>query len=88
MSEQFLRELFSLEGQVAVVVGATGVLGGAIAEGLARAGATLVVAGRNSERGAARVEAIRQSGGKASFVAVDANSPATSRSSTLSLNPR
>jgi len=35
--------LFDLTGEVAVVIGATGVLGGAIAEGLARAGARVAV---------------------------------------------
>ena len=35
------ENLFDLTGEVAVVIGATGVLGGAIAEGLAKAGATV-----------------------------------------------
>ena len=51
MSEQLLEELFGLGGQVAVVIGGTGVLGGALAEGLAQAGATVVVAGRDAEKG-------------------------------------
>ncbi|MDA0660342.1 MAG: gluconate 5-dehydrogenase, partial [Planctomycetota bacterium] len=40
----FLHQLFGLPGQVAVVIGGTGVLGGAIALGLARAGAHVVIA--------------------------------------------
>ena len=71
MSDAFLRELFSLDGQVAVVIGGTGVLCGAQAEGLAKAGATVVVAGRDPEKGAARVKSIVDAGGKASFIAVD-----------------
>src|ERR1700680_4133507 len=43
--------LLDLTGEVAVVLGATGVLGGAIAEGLAAAGAKVAVLGRNAERG-------------------------------------
>ena len=41
-----LTDLFSLDGQVAVVTGGTGVLGGAMARGLARAGAKVGVLGR------------------------------------------
>src|SRR5205823_15042834 len=64
--------LFDLTGEVAVVIGATGVLGGAIAEGLARAGARVGVAGRNAERGEARVKQIQQAGGTAAFFPADA----------------
>src|SRR4051812_50197022 len=71
MSSSYLEELFGLEGQVAVVIGGTGVLGGALAQGLAQAGATVVVAGRDAERGQARVGEIEAVGGKAAFAAVD-----------------
>jgi NAD(P)-dependent dehydrogenase (short-subunit alcohol dehydrogenase family) len=64
--------LFDLTGEVAVVLGATGVLGGAMAEGLAAAGAQVAVLGRNAERGEARVRAIRQQGGIAGFYPADA----------------
>ncbi|MFM7102681.1 MAG: SDR family oxidoreductase [Verrucomicrobiota bacterium] len=64
---------FDLSGEVAVVIGGTGVLGGALAEGLAAAGAAVAVVGRSAERGGARVEAIRQAGGRAVFVAADAS---------------
>lgn len=65
-------KLFDLENEVAVVIGATGVLGGALAEGLAQAGAKIAVLGRNVERGEARVNAIRQAGGVAHFFSADA----------------
>ena len=64
--------LFDLSGEVAVVIGATGVLGGALAEGLAAAGAKVAVLGRNAERGEARVKKIRDAGGTAAFFAADA----------------
>lgn len=71
MPNQYLDELFGLSGQTAVVIGATGVLGGALAEGIAKAGAKVVVAGRSQERGQQRVEAIKQAGGEALFLPVD-----------------
>jgi NAD(P)-dependent dehydrogenase (short-subunit alcohol dehydrogenase family) len=65
-------DLFDLSGEVAVVIGATGALGGAVAEGLAAAGAKVAVLGRNEERGQSRVKAIHGKGGKAAFFAADA----------------
>jgi NAD(P)-dependent dehydrogenase (short-subunit alcohol dehydrogenase family) len=71
MSSSFLEGLFGLTDQVAVVIGGTGVLGGALAQGLAQAGATVVVAGRGAERGTARVREIAEAGGRAAFAPVD-----------------
>jgi NAD(P)-dependent dehydrogenase (short-subunit alcohol dehydrogenase family) len=67
-----LQKLFGLDGLTAVVVGGTGVLGGALAEGLAAAGAFVVIAGRGADRGESRVAAIRAAGGDGAFVSVDA----------------
>ena len=67
-----MRNLFDLSGEVAVVIGGTGVLGGALAEGLAAAGAAVAVVGRNAERGGARAETIVAAGGRAAFFASDA----------------
>jgi NAD(P)-dependent dehydrogenase (short-subunit alcohol dehydrogenase family) len=67
-----MSHLFDLSADVAVVIGGTGVLGGALADGLAAAGAKVAILGRNAERGAARVAAIRQTGGQAEFVEADA----------------
>ncbi len=64
--------LFNLSNDVAVVIGATGALGGALADGLAAAGAKVAVLGRNAERGAARVQAIQAQGGQAAFFLADA----------------
>lgn len=68
---EYLDKLFSLEGQTAVVIGGTGVLCGAMAQGLGEAGAEVVVVGRNAEKGAERVAAIEAAGGKAYAVMAD-----------------
>jgi NAD(P)-dependent dehydrogenase (short-subunit alcohol dehydrogenase family) len=65
-------DLFDLREETVAVIGGTGVLGGAMAEGLAQAGARVAVLGRNAERGEARAECIRNGGGQARFLAVDA----------------
>jgi NAD(P)-dependent dehydrogenase (short-subunit alcohol dehydrogenase family) len=67
-----MSNLFDLSQEVAVVIGATGVLGGALADGLAAAGAQVAVLGRNTERGEARAQAIRKAGGKAQYFSADA----------------
>ena len=64
--------IFDLTGRVAVVIGGTGVLGGAVCSGLASAGAAVAVLGRSVERGAARADAIVASGGRSAAVSVDA----------------
>ena len=63
--------LFDLSNDVAVVIGATGVLGGAIAEGLASAGAKVAILGRSAERGEARAAQMRKTGGTAQFFSAD-----------------
>jgi NAD(P)-dependent dehydrogenase (short-subunit alcohol dehydrogenase family) len=69
-----MNDRFSLQGTVAVVVGGTGVLGGAMARGLAEAGAGIAVVGRSAQRGDEVVEAIVAAGGQAAFVVADAGS--------------
>jgi len=80
--------LFDLSGEVAVVIGATGALGGALAEGLASAGARVAVAGRSKERGEARVEAIRKRGGDARFIGADAVSASSLRDAHREIEAR
>lgn len=65
--------LFDCSGEIAVVLGGTGLLGGAAATGLAAAGAKVAVLGRNPERGAARIETIHAAGGLAIFIPCDAS---------------
>jgi NAD(P)-dependent dehydrogenase (short-subunit alcohol dehydrogenase family) len=71
-----MSKLFDLAGEVAVVIGGTGVLGGGLAEGLAAAGALVAVLGRNAERGEARAASICSAGGRAIFVGADAGDKA------------
>jgi NAD(P)-dependent dehydrogenase (short-subunit alcohol dehydrogenase family) len=73
-SEQFLSSLFSLRDKVAVVIGGTGELCGAMAEGLAAAGAEVVIAGRDEEKARARLATIAARGGRAWFHAAEATS--------------
>lgn len=70
-SSFYLEHLFGLAGQTAVVIGGTGTLGGALCQGLAQAGAAVVVAGRSEQKGLERVAAIAKLGGRASFAEVD-----------------
>ncbi|HBI42693.1 MAG TPA: D-mannonate oxidoreductase [Planctomycetales bacterium] len=65
-------DLFNLKNEIAVVLGGTGVLGGAMADALAGAGARVAVVGRSEERGNTRVRSIEAAGGKAIFQAADA----------------
>jgi NAD(P)-dependent dehydrogenase (short-subunit alcohol dehydrogenase family) len=71
MPNAYLEQLFGLNDQVAVVIGGTGVLGGALAEGIAQAGAHVVVAGGSEKRGTARVESIKQLAASATYLKVD-----------------
>ncbi|MEN0109615.1 MAG: SDR family oxidoreductase [Planctomycetota bacterium] len=64
--------LFDLSGRVAVVIGGTGTLGGAMAASLGQAGAKVAVCGRNAERGEAKADELRSAGVDAAFVAADA----------------
>lgn len=64
-STEFVQQMFALDGNVAVVTGGTGVLGGAMAIGLARAGASVAIVGRRKEKAEAVVEQIKALGGTA-----------------------
>jgi NAD(P)-dependent dehydrogenase (short-subunit alcohol dehydrogenase family) len=67
-------ELFSLQGKVAVVIGGTGELCGAMAEGFAKAGAAVALVGRDTAKAKKRLDAIAKAGGKAEFFSCDTTS--------------
>ena len=62
---------FDLTGKVAVVTGGTGVLGGAIAKGLAEAGASVAIMGRREEKAASVAQSIQQTGANATPLPAD-----------------
>lgn len=65
--------LFSLDDQVAVIIGGTGTLCGVMAAGLATAGASVVLAGRSQPKAQARLNEITGQGGRGYFLPVDAS---------------
>src|SRR5438132_6711650 len=66
----------NLQGQKALVTGATSGIGRAVALQLARDGAEVIVHGRDAARGAETVDAITAAGGRARFVGADLSDPA------------
>ena len=70
MSE-FLENLFGLKGKTAVIIGGTGVLCGEMAQGLAQAGAEVVLVGRNPEKAKDRLAQIQEVGGNGYFLSCE-----------------
>ena len=63
--------LFNLSGKVALVTGGNGGIGLGMAQGLADAGAAILVAGRNDEKNAAAVATLVESGSDAAAATAD-----------------
>lgn len=66
-----MNELFSIEGKVAVITGASGVLGGTLAEHFIKAGAKVVALGRSQDKLDAKVAELTANGGDAFAVAAN-----------------
>ena len=64
--------MFSLTGHTAAVIGGGGVLAGAMAEGLADAGAEIAILDLNLEAAQARAQSIAAAGGRATGVRCNA----------------
>ena len=71
------KELFSLEGKVAIVTGGRGLYGAAICEGLCEMGATVIVASRNGEKCEEFAEVLRKQGHEAWGMALDLSDDAS-----------
>ncbi len=63
--------MFDLKGRVGLVTGGNGGIGLGFARGLAKAGASVMVAGRNAEKNAAAVAELKALGAEADAVIVD-----------------
>jgi 2-deoxy-D-gluconate 3-dehydrogenase len=72
-------KLFSLNGRVAIVTGGNGGIGLGLARGLAQAGASIAVAGRNAAKSAAAVKELEALGAKAAAIEVDVRDEASCR---------
>jgi NAD(P)-dependent dehydrogenase (short-subunit alcohol dehydrogenase family) len=69
-----MKNLFDLTGKTAVAVGGNGVLGSAMAKGLADHGAKVAIVGRNLETAEAVVKEIIENGGEAKAFQADVSS--------------
>src|SRR5262245_48487023 len=75
-SSDYLTSPYSLSGKVAVVIGGTGELCGAMAEGPAGPGSEGAVVGPQEEKAKPRLERIAQAGGKGYFAPAEASEKA------------
>jgi 2-dehydro-3-deoxy-D-gluconate 5-dehydrogenase len=72
-----MTNLFDLSGRVAIVTGGNGGIGFGMAQGLAQAGSTVMVAARNATKSAEAVKKLQALGATASAVEVDVTQQAS-----------
>lgn len=65
------RDLFSLEGKIVAVTGATGLIGSAICKALSERGATIVAVGRSLKKAESLLDFISKAGGNACYAEMD-----------------
>ena len=71
------KELFCLDGRVAIVTGGRGLYGASISEGLCEMGATVIIASRNGEKCEKFAAELREKGHKAYGYALDLSNDAS-----------
>jgi NAD(P)-dependent dehydrogenase (short-subunit alcohol dehydrogenase family) len=72
MANSYVEETFGLKGKVAAVIGGSGVLGGSVAEALAKAGSKIaIIYNHGKDAAEARVKSIHSLGGMAISVHAD-----------------
>ena len=69
--------LFDLKGRVAFITGGNGGIGLGMAKGLAAAGASIIIAGRNEQKAKAALAALAVLGAKAEFAQLDVSQEAS-----------
>jgi 2-deoxy-D-gluconate 3-dehydrogenase len=67
-----MANLFDLKGKVAAVTGGNGGIGLGMAKGMASAGASVIVVGRNKAKSEKAIKELQALGGKAEFIEFDA----------------
>jgi NAD(P)-dependent dehydrogenase (short-subunit alcohol dehydrogenase family) len=71
VNKEFIDKLFSIKDKVAVVTGATGALGNAVAAGYCMAGAKVILTARNGEKLSKLAAELKAAGGICEYMAAD-----------------